>query len=414
MAAPPRPHPLARARAAERLNELLGIAWQRGWSARPDLSAAAIFAAGAKGFHPDDERSGRNEADVADFRARLEVLAGALESEARLNNLGRTVAAGMLARTVRQRLALGRWWRHRPADAIGEIAPPLIVLGQMRGGTTRVHRLLAADPAHTATRFCDSWNPVPLRPDLRPLKGAAALRLARVLNPWLDVLHPMTATGVEEELGWLASALGGSAYYTQWHVPSFTRDCEDRDPAPLYREFGRILRTDAQHHGTRSRTRVLKVPEFTDAIPALCTAFPEARFVIARRDPAEAAHSAASLVAAQMAPQTDAADFAWILAEWERKTALRERHLDAAVTALGDRCVVVDFALLDRDWRAAMRGVYAALGRAWTPPVDTAMAHAQARMAQGAHREHRRQRANFAAAGQCAVNGGGTGRGSAE
>jgi hypothetical protein len=136
----------------------------------------------------------------------------------------------MLTRCVRQRFALGQLWRQRPELLTTQLVPPIIVIGQMRGGTTRIHRLLAADPAHSATRFCDSWNPVPERPDLRPIKGAAALRMARVLNPWLDVLHPMTATGVEEELGWLAVGLSGSAFYTQWHIPTFTRWGEQADP----------------------------------------------------------------------------------------------------------------------------------------------------------------------------------------
>lgn len=394
--APPRPHPLARSAAAERLDALLGKSWKRGWSPRPELTAEAILLAGTRNFGPEDEAGGRGKAEVADFRARLDALTRSLREEARLNNLGRTVAYGMLVRTVRQRWALGRLWRAEPHLARTPIAPPVIVLGQMRGGTTRVHRLLAADPQFTATRFCDSWNPVPQRLDLRPLKGAAALRFARLLNPWLDILHPMTATGVEEELGWLASALGGSAYYTQWHVPAFTRWCEAADPSPLYAEFRRILATDAAHRGTAARPRVLKVPEFAEGVPALLAQFPNARIVLARREPAEVADSAASLVAAQMAPQSDAADYAAIRAEWRRKTGLRDTQLQHDLMGVSNRVAAVDFAQLDADWRKAVRHLYRDLELDLSARAERAMARLQARSHGSAHRDHREQRERFA------------------
>lgn len=393
---PPRPHPLTRSRAAERINAWLGKAWARGWSPRPDLTAEAILTAGAKGFDACDEASGRSEAEVADFRTRLSVLTRSLEEEAQLNNLGRTVAYGMLTRCVRQRYALGRLWRQRPELLMTPLAPPIIVIGQMRGGTTRIHRLLAADPARSATRFCDSWNPVPQTPDLRPLKGAAALRMARLLNPWLDILHPMTATGVEEELGWLAIGLSGSAFYTQWHIPAFTRWCEEADPAPVYSELARIVRTDAAHHGTADRSRVLKVPEFTEAIPALLKTWPDARLVVARREASEVADSAASLVAAQMAPQTDMADYDTIRAEWARKTALRESRMDHDLAKCDNPKAVVDFAELDADWRSAIRGIYNAVGLGLSAEAAMEMERMQRSARQEALGEHRRQRRMFA------------------
>lgn len=393
--APPRPHPLTRSRSAARLNALLGEAWARGWATRPELAAEAIWSAGSRGFDAGDEDGGRHPRDVADFRDRLQVLTRSLTVEAHLNHLGRATAYGMLVRTVRQRLALGRLWRQQPALLTTQLAPPLIVLGQMRGGTTRVHHLLAADPAHSVTRFCDSWHPVPARPDLRHVKSAVALRLARIFNPWLDILHPMQATGAEEELGWMATALAGSAYYTQWHVPGFTRWCEETDPAPLYAELARILRTDASHRGLLARPRVMKVPEFSEAIPTLLAQFPDARLIWARREPAEVADSAASLVAAQMAPQTDCADFTAIRAEWQRKTALREERLARDLANVRQPLAVVEFAELECDWHGAMRRLYRDLRLEFTPAAQEAMARLQQRAQQGAHHQHREQRRAF-------------------
>lgn len=385
MAVPPRPHPLARGRFADRADRLLAWLWNKGLAPPPSLDFDAIWAAGSRGFDAGDETGGRTEEDAADFRFRLGALLGSAQQEAQLNNLGRTIAYGLLVRIVRYRHGLGRLWRGRP-DLLGtRLAPPIIVVGQMRAGTTRVHRLLAADPAHSATRFCDSWHPVPRRPDWRAVTGALDLAVARRLDPWLDALHPMGARRAEEELGWLASALAGSTFYTQWRIPAFTALSENRDPAPIYAEFARILRTDAAHHGNGDRPRVLKVPEFAEALPALLAQFPDAQLVVARRDHAEVARSAASLVANQMAVMSDNADLAWIESEWRRKIALRHERVESFLAGWNGLAAHVDFDRLGSDWAAEMRRLYGALGLSFDASVEAAMRAEQSRAARGGH-----------------------------
>lgn len=398
MAPPPRPHPLARAPLVDRLNGWLDTAWAKGWSSVPSLDPAALWAKALATAPAAGEQGGRSAEDVADFRLRLETLCTSLQAEALLNSLGLTVAHGQLARVIRQRLLLGALWLEHPALAETPIAAPIIVLGQMRGGTTRVHRLLAADPAHAATRFCDSWHPVPATPDLRPLWGAMTLAAARLMDPWLDTIHPFGSRRADEELGWLASALDHCAYEAQWRVPAFTLFSEARDPAPVYTEFARILRTDAAHHGNAARPRVLKVPQFTEDLPALLARFPDARVVLARRDHEDVARSAASLVANQMAIQSDHADMAWIEQECRRKIALRSTRKMEALAAFTGPVAEVHFDALDADWQAEMARIYAALGLPFTPAARAAMAAEQRRAASGAHHAHGHAMAGFAEA----------------
>lgn len=393
MPPPPRPHPLARAPLVDTLNRWLERAWRRGWLSHPPLDADALWAKASRGFAPDDEAGGRSAADIADFRARLTKLTHSLESEAPLNPLGRCIAHGQLVRAIRHRLALGKLWRARPDVLETALAPPLLVVGQMRSGTTRVHRLLAADPAHCATRFCDSWRPVPTRPDLRPLRSAAELALARRLDPWLDALHPFGAARPDEELGWLAAALDHCAYEAQWRVPAFTAWSEARDPAPVYREFARILRTDAAHRGNAQRPRVLKTPQFAEDLPALLAQFPEARVIVSQRRDEETLRSSVSLVANQMAIQSDAVDLGRVEAEWRRKIALRAARTQAALADFAGPIARIDFARLDADWQGEIAAVYAALGLPLTARATAAMAREMARASP--HREHARQLRSF-------------------
>ncbi len=390
---PPRPHPLARAPLVEQVNTWLDRAWTSGLCSPPSLDPHALWRKAALTAPAEGEDGGRTAEEVADFRLRLELLCASLEQEAALNPLGRTLAHGQLVRAIRQRLELGALWQRRPELAEQPISPPIIVVGQMRSGTTRVHRLLASDPAHAGTRFCDSWLPCPpstsWAPDLRPLWSALSLAVARRLDPWLDAIHPFGVTRPDEELGWLAAALDHCAYEAQWRIPAFTVASEVREASPVYAEFARILRTDAAMRGNADRPRVLKVPQFAEDMPALLARFPGARVVRTRRAPEEVAASATSLVANQMAMQSDAADLAWIDAECRRKIALREARMDAALAHFAGPLAEIGYAQLDRDWEGSVMRVYTALDLPLPEAALAAMRREQHRSAAAPHLSHR-------------------------
>jgi hypothetical protein len=386
--APPRPHPLAVAPAARLADRAVAAIWRGGITPKPALEPDHLWQVGAHGFTTGDEAGGRSEEDCQDFRERLDRLCRALREEAELNALGHTMAYGQLTGAIRKRHALGRLWREQPGLADTPIVPPVIVVGQMRSGTTRVHRLLAADPALSASRFCNSFDPVPRVPDRRPLKAAIALAIARRINPWLDTLHPFGATRADEEIGWLSAALSPCAYEAQWHIPSFVAWSEARDAAPVYREFARILRTDASTMADTGRARVLKCPQFAEDLPTLLAEFPGASVVVTRRASQAVLDSTVSMVASQSAFQSPARDPAAIRREWRRKLALREERLEAALATHDGPVAHVAFDDLDADWRGAISGVYASLGMALSPAALAGMEREQRIASRSSHHAH--------------------------
>ena len=391
---PERPHPLARAPLVDKACAALEKAWAKGVPP-PLINPDELWARAAKDFESSAEHGGRSIDDVRDFRERLQALCNAVLSEAQLNALGKTMAHGQIVRVIKQRLGLGKLWSNKPELLETELAPPIIVVGQMRSGTTRIHRLLAADPAHSATRFCDSWYPVPRKIDMRPMWGGMMLAIARKLDPWIDALHPMGSQRAEEELGWLASALGHSTYDTQWHVPSFARFCEERDPTPLYREFARILRTDAAHHGNGDKPRVLKVPQFAEELPALLAQFPDARLVVANRHDEDVLHSSMSVVANQMTIQCDSVDLEWVESEWRRKLELRHSRVQAAIADFNGTVAHVHFEELGSDWQSEIARIYSELDIQLTPQARSAMAKEMTSSEGGAHSAHAAQLQGF-------------------
>lgn len=389
---PPRLHPLARSPRVDQANRFFAHAWEKGWLPPPLLDAEALWDSSAKplGDKADEaERAGRCARDVADFRERLERLTKAAREQADLNPLGRVMAHGQLERVIRNRLRMGRMWLERQEMAATPLAAPIIVIGHMRSGTTRIHTLLAADPAHAHTRYCDAFHPVPgRRIDLREWKAAFEISFLTALNPWLQSIHPIASGAVEEELGWLAGALQHSIYESQWRIPSYSTWSETQGAEPVYREFARVLRTDAAHRGNAHLPRVLKVPVFSENLPELLAQFPEARLIVAERD-LEAVHrSAVSLVANQMAVQSDTCDLAAIDAEWHRKIALREERRETALKNWTGPITRLRFEELSADWEAAIGRAYHELGLELSPKALAAMREVAARSEKGAHTAH--------------------------
>jgi hypothetical protein len=273
----------------------------------------------------------------------------------------------------------------------------------MRSGTTRIHTLLAADPAHSHTRYCDAYHPVPPRYGARlgmnRVKAALELAMLGMLNPWLQSIHPMAPAAVEEELAWISAALHHSIYESQWHIPTYSVWSEARDPAPIYREMTRILRTDAASRAVADRPRVMKVPAFAEDLATLLNAFPDARLVIANREHSAVLRSAVSLAANQMAMQSDACDLAAITARWEHKIALREARMADALAGWNGPVARLDFDEINADWEPAIARCYADLGLDLMPEALAAMRRTMTASERGQHHSHAEQLARFAGAG---------------
>jgi hypothetical protein len=366
------------------MSRLLETAWARGVAQRPSLDPESIVAAA--------ERRERGSPAAGAWRGRLDDLCSALVQEAQLNALGRTIAYGQLVRIVASRIRAEHWLATRPDIAGRPVVAPVVLVGQMRSGTTRAHRLLACDPAFAHTRLFETLEPVPfgVGVDRRVASAAAALAFLRLANGALRAIHPSSPFAPEEEFGLHAFSLWGAQFEGQWRVPRFAALCEQAGAAEVsgvYAEFRKLLQLIGALRGDDSaRPWLLKAPQFCQDLDAVVATFPGARIIRLNRAPDQVVASGASLVWNQMRIQSDAADRGAIGAEWLRKVMLRERRLDAAL-AQGVEHLELDYDEVSRDWRGAMGRVYAFLDRPLTAAVEARMARFVARST--AHRGHR-------------------------
>lgn len=327
------------------------------------------------------------------FLQPFDKLLEALHGEARLNAAGEWAAQKQFEKVLHDRLWAQQWFERYPEILARPLPHPVIIVGPMRSGTTRLHRLLAGDARFTHLRSFETISPVP-RPDFEReghdsrIELAAKLkRIAKLANPHTLAIHPTGPLEPEEELGLLCNSFWGLKHPSQWWIPSYSRWCEAHDAAGAYQQLARLLKLVGWAQQASSlRPWVLKAAQHMLDLPALLRTFPEARIVFTHRDPLAVVGSSASLAWNQTIIYSDHADPLAIGEEWLRtKRVMIERMRRARATLPRSRFIDIHFEDVERDWRGTMERVYEFIGFDIEPALP-AMEEYQRRT----HRRHRR------------------------
>jgi hypothetical protein len=316
------------------------------------------------------------------FERPMEVLLEAVSGEARLNDAGTLAAEKQFHHVLRDRLYAQMWFDRHPEILARPIPRPVVIVGPMRSGTTRLHRLLAADRRFAHLRSFETISPVP-RPgfeevlsgrakDFRPTLAGRIMKVARLANPRTLSIHPTGPFEPEEELGLLVASMWGMKHDAQWNVPTYARWCEGEDATPAYRHMANLLRLVGWSQQESSlRPWILKTPQHMLDLPALLRVFPDARLIFTHRDPRQVVGSAASLAWNQTVIYSDHANPRTVGREWLRKTDLMvSRMMEARRSISPERMIDVHYEDMDNDWQTTMARVYRFLGL----EMDTAIA----------------------------------------
>ena len=381
--------PPRRTRFIDLMNTAMALGRRTGLAETPVLEKEALLAK-ARAF------TGLDDFGDPWFERPLEVLLGAINAEARLNEAGEWTAAKQIVKILADRAWAEQWFERHPEILARPMPHPVIVVGPMRSGTTRMHRLLAADHRFTHMRSFETISPVPRPgfvhggPDFRVTLAARIARLARLANPRTLTIHPTGPMEAEEELGLLVNSFWSTKHDAMWWVPSYGRWCEGQDPTPAYVQMVRLLKLVGWSQQASSlRPWVLKTPQHLFDLPVLMKVFPDARLIFTHRDPLAVVGSAASLAWNQTIIYSDHADPRAIGAEWLRKTRLQIERMRAARDDIPDeRRIDVHYEDMERDWRSAMARVYRFLGLELEPALPAMEAYQQ-RAAALKRRPHR-------------------------
>jgi len=326
-----------------------------------------------------------------EFFEALSRLLEACHREARLNAIGKIALRNDVVRILCNRLLLARDRKLYPQIAGQEIREPLFIVGLPRSGTTLLHILLAADPAHRAPLTWEVMSPSPPTSETREqrIKQAARnLAALRWLAPTFETVHTTGAELPQECVSLMSPTFMSDQFDTMYNIPKYRAWFFSQDLRPGY-EFHRQTLQHLQFRKSGERW-VLKAPAHMFAAPALLSIYPDARFVQLHREPLEAVASVSSLVTILRRVFSDVVDPVQVgqdaASYWARAltTFMRERDQLPA-----SRVCDLHYADLRRDPIAAARNVYHHFGWQFTNEIEERMRSALARQtphANGAHR----------------------------
>lgn len=365
--------------------------------ARVSFSAEALMAKARKDAGLSDFGDDR-------FIEPFRLLCEGLNNEANLNPTGKLLTRMSIMRLLRHRLLAEELFAKHPEILEREIKAPVVVVGLARSGTTRLHRLLAADQRFLHLKAWESVNPVPLpesfgaEHDPRIKSIEDGLKAVLYMGPQIASVHPLGAHEVEEEVGLIQHAFSSQLFEVQAHLPSFAEYLMAHDQSYAYEYMVRLMKLISWwRNDDEAKPWVLKTPQHMQDLDALMRVFPDARLVCTHRDPIKAVGSACSMTWNAIVRDTDSIDPHWIGREWLAKTdAMLRKTLQVRDTLVpAQQQIDVLYQAISGDWRSEMERIYQFLGM---PLTEDALSSMQAWLdsnTQHKHGAHKYQLSDF-------------------
>lgn len=233
--------------------------------------------------------TGLDDFGADDYRERLAVYLAALQEIPTLHAAGVVNFHAQILQWLKNRLLLTDLLTRHPEIHDIELAPPVVIAGLPRTGTTHLHNLLAAGPTFRTLPYWESNEPFPLpseagvEPDPRRARMDAAVEFMNALMPHFALMHEMTTDHVHEEIQLLANDFSSMLFETLAYVPRWRDYYLSHDQTSHYRHLATQLKALQFLRG--GRRWLLKSPQHLEQLPVLDAVFPGAVVIATHRDP---------------------------------------------------------------------------------------------------------------------------------
>jgi hypothetical protein len=317
------------------------------------------------------------------FREGLRRFLSGARDEGRLSARGVDIVEATAIRFLVNRLRFEHDLR-RHAEILDErLAPPVIIMGLPRAGTTKLHRMMAVDERFKSLRAWQILNPAPFPGDSDEIGRDPRIAAAEQIDAMVDALlpelmagHPVRASEVDEESVTLMEMnFDYPLLAMRLQAPKFEAWTKAQPALRNYQHLRRCLQYLQWQMSSDPRPYVLKSPLHLSSLDALLEVFPGATLVQCHRDPVEAVASFMRLAELGRRLCYDEQDLqalgSWVIAVLAEQVQANLRLRDA----LGGRFAIVDIAFREiaHDPFSAMEPVYAARGLSLPSATKQAM-----------------------------------------
>ena len=233
--------------------------------------------------------TGLDDFGADDYRERLDVYLDALRDVPGLHDAGIVNFHAQLLQWLKNRLLLTDLLTRHPEILDIELAPPVVIAGLPRTGTTHLHNLLGAAPTFRTIPYWESNEPFPLpseagiEPDPRRTRMDVAVEVMNIVMPHFALMHEMTTDHVHEEIQLLANDFSTMLFETLGYVPKWRDYYLSHDQTSHYEYLATQLKALQFLRG--GRRWLLKSPQHLEQLPVLDSVFPGVIVVFTHRDP---------------------------------------------------------------------------------------------------------------------------------
>jgi hypothetical protein len=249
-------------------------------------------------------------------------LLDSINTEAGLHPAGRFITRERLVGLLSIRLRAEYFFSRHPEILGQELYPAWIIVGIQRTGTTKLHRMLSADPGH---RIIPSWeviNPVPLditgkAKDSRIAAAKRAARALKLISPEFYAIHPIEIFEPEEDVLLLEVSFMSTIPEAMMQVPSYASWLESSDQSAAYAYAAKLLKF--LQWRKPARRWVLKSPHHLEFLETIEKQFGDVHFIWNHRQIHESVPSFLSMVTCNHMIFSDRVGRDRIAAHWVRK-----------------------------------------------------------------------------------------------
>lgn len=340
-----------------------------GFPTAEDMLAQARAATGLADFGPEE------------FLPAMSTLLAAVRDEANLTERGLAAELDEMHGLLVNRLRMEEMFRRYPEIAEERIERPVIIVGPQRSGTSKLFRVIAADPQWNYLPTWQGIDPVP--PGMvRPDAPGEDERLAES-DRWVESMadrqsgHSFETRSPEME----ALLMRDSFMINSGKrlVPTHQRFVEEADHAPVYRRLRRQLQLLQWQNRTAGKRWILKTPPHLMGIQALADEFADATLVMTHRHPAESIASMCRLTEVAQKGSARTVDYPLIGRCWGRIISFGlSNFLRFEDNGGADRVVHVTYRAVEGDGAATARAVYAKAGADFNAASAAAIAEWEA------------------------------------
>lgn len=264
------------------------------------------------------------------FLEPLSVLLASLHNEANLTVDGQLAQRQRILDLLINRLRVENCIKCDPEILHEVVHNPVVIVGLPRTGTTMLHRIMASDTRFYAPLWYEVRYPAPFPNwDFKsedPRIAVAEAEVAAMVKaaPELAAIHPIDATGADEEILLLEHSFISTTPEAFANVPSYGNWLAQHDNSPAYEYLRRclqFLQWQKKKCGVAAQRWLLKTPHHLHCMALLLKFFPAAQIIQTHRDPLETIPSISSFHLTLRRMASDAVDAPLLARQWSEKFA---------------------------------------------------------------------------------------------